>query len=106
MEAADRIITALGALAQPHRLATFRSLVAAGPAGLPAGEIAAQLGIAPSSLSFHLAQLEHAELAQRRRSGRSIIYSANFGTMNDLIAYLTENCCNGGDCTPLAKDAA
>jgi ArsR family transcriptional regulator len=78
-------IAALGALAQETRLALFRLLVTCGPAGLPAGVIAERLGVQPSSLSFHL-------ITQRRLS-RQLIYSAEYGTMNALLAYLTENCC-------------
>ena len=88
-----RAIAALGALAQETRLALFRLLVAAGPAGLPAGAIAERLGVQPSSLSFHLAQLVHAGLIAQRRVSRHLIYSAEYGTMNALLAYLTENCC-------------
>lgn len=88
-----RAIAALGALAQETRLALFRLLVTAGPAGLPAGVIAERLGVQPSSLSFHLAQLVHADLITQRRLSRQLIYSAEYGAMNALLAYLTENCC-------------
>ena len=88
-----RAIAALGALAQETRLALFRLLVAVGPAGLPAGVIAERLGVQPSSLSFHLAQLVHASLITQRRLSRQLIYSAEYGAMNALLAYLTENCC-------------
>jgi DNA-binding transcriptional ArsR family regulator len=88
-----RAIAALGALAQETRLALFRLLVTAGPAGLPAGAIAERLGVQPSSLSFHLAQLVHASLITQRRLSRQLIYSAEYGAMNALLAYLTENCC-------------
>jgi DNA-binding transcriptional ArsR family regulator len=88
-----RAIAALGALAQESRLALFRLLVAAGPPGLPAGVIAERLGVQPSSLSFHLAQLVHAGLITQRRRSRQLIYSAEYGAMNALLAYLTENCC-------------
>lgn len=94
------IIAALSALAQPHRLAAFQALVAAGPEGIAAGEIATQLSVPASSLSFHLAQLERAGLIKPTRAGRSIIYAANFTAMNALIGYLTENCCGGADSTP------
>jgi ArsR family transcriptional regulator, arsenate/arsenite/antimonite-responsive transcriptional repressor len=86
-------IAALGALAQETRLALFRLLVTAGPAGLPAGVIAERLGVQPSSLSFHLAQIIHAGLITQRRRGRQLIYSAEYGAMNELLIYLTENCC-------------
>jgi ArsR family transcriptional regulator len=86
-------IAALGALAQETRLALFRLLVTCGPVGLPAGVIAERLGVQPSSLSFHLAQLVHAGLITQRRLSRQLIYSAEYGAMNALLAYLTENCC-------------
>jgi ArsR family transcriptional regulator, arsenate/arsenite/antimonite-responsive transcriptional repressor len=97
-------IVALGALAQETRLDLFRLLVTIGPAGLPAGVIAARLGVLPASLSFHLAQLVHAGLITQRRLGRRLIYSAEYGAMNDLLAYLTENCCSrGASCAPLCN---
>ncbi|MDT0507663.1 metalloregulator ArsR/SmtB family transcription factor [Novosphingobium sp. MMS21-SN21R] len=99
MEAAD-VIRALGALAQEHRLGVFRLLVQAGPDGLPAGALAEALGVAPSSMSFHLSQMANAGLVTQRRQSRSIIYSADFAAMNGLMAYLTENCCGGVDCMP------
>jgi ArsR family transcriptional regulator len=91
-------ITALAALAQGSRLAVFRLLVQAGPAGLAATKIADQLGIAPSSLSFHLKELTHADMVIPTPEGRSIIYSANFATMRELINFLTEDCCGGNVC--------
>ena len=98
------IIAALGALAQETRLDIFRLLVQKGPEGLPAGEIGARLGQPSPTLSFHLSQLRFAGLVSSRRESRSIIYSANFKAMNDLLAYLTENCCGGRPerCTPAA----
>lgn len=101
MDAPD-VIRALGALAQEHRLAAFRLLVQAGAAGVPAGVLADGIGVPPSSMSFHLAQLAHAGLVTQRREGRSIIYAADYGAMNGLMAYLTENCCGGLPC----EDAA
>lgn len=94
----DDAIAALAALAQDHRLAVFRLLVSIGEPGLPAGAIARQLGIPNSSLSFHLAQLQQAGLVQQRREGRSLIYTADFGAMDRLMAFLTENCCGGEPC--------
>jgi ArsR family transcriptional regulator len=101
-----RAIAALGALAQETRLALFRLLVTSGPAGLPAGAIAERLSVQPSSLSFHLAQLVHAGLITQSRLSRQLIYSAEYGTMNALLAYLTENCC-GRDtaCVPACNPA-
>jgi DNA-binding transcriptional ArsR family regulator len=100
---ASSAIGALGALAQEHRLAVFRQLVQAGEKGMAAGAIAGALGIANSSLSFHLAQLRTAGLILQERRHRSLIYRANYPAMNALLAYLTENCCEGATCT---SDAA
>ena len=88
-------ITALGALANEHRLALFRLLVRVGDSGLPAGAIAAELGVPNSSLSFHLAHLNQAGLVKQERQGRSLIYSADYSAMNALVGYLMENCCAG-----------
>ena len=96
-------VEALGALAQEHRLALFRLLVQAGPAGMAAGAIADALDIPNSSLSFHLAQLQRAGLIVQRREGRSLIYSADFDAMDRLVAYLMENCCGGAACAPAAE---
>jgi DNA-binding transcriptional ArsR family regulator len=100
-----RAIAALGALAQETRLDLFRLLVARGPEGLPAGVIAEKLGVMPSSLSFHLQQLVHAGLITQRRLSRQLIYSAEYGMMNELMAYLTENCCGRGICAPVCNPA-
>jgi len=94
------IINALSALAQESRLAIFRLLVETGPQGLPVGAIAEKLEFANATLSFHLKELTHAGLTNATPHGRSIIYSANFATMNSLIDYLTENCCAGTSCAP------
>ncbi len=91
-------VDALGALAQEHRLALFRLLVQAGDKGMAAGAIAEALGVPNSSLSFHLAQLRAAGLVVQQRQHRSLIYRANYPAMNNLIAFLTENCCAGTDC--------
>lgn len=93
---AKHTVAALGALAQDTRLQVFRLLVERGPDGLAAGVIAEQVGVPPSSLTFHLQQLLHSGLATQRRSSRQIIYAANFVTMNGLVSYLTENCCGRG----------
>ena len=97
MEAAAAV-TALGALAQEHRLALFRLLVQAGADGMPAGAIAEALGVPNSSLSFHLAQLSAAGLVSQERRHRSIIYRADYQAMNALVGYLMENCCAGAGC--------
>src|SRR5580658_3608634 len=89
-------VTALGALAQDTRLDLFRLLVTVGPEGLSAGVIADRLGVLPASLTFHLKELQHAGLIAQRRHGRQLIYSAEYGAMNELLAYLTENCCGQG----------
>ncbi len=88
-------IAALAALAQETRLDVFRLLVQAGPAGLPAGQIGERLNLPSATLSFHLNQLRHAGLVTFRRDGRSLIYAAEYAAMNGLLAYLTENCCQG-----------
>ncbi|KAB0631017.1 ArsR/SmtB family transcription factor [Burkholderia latens] len=95
-------VSALAALAHESRLAVFRTLVQAGPGGLPAGQIATRLDVPPSSLSFHLKELARAQLVTSRQEGRFVIYCANFTTMNALIGYLTENCCGGNPCSPVA----
>ena len=91
-------VTALGALAQEHRLLLFRLLVQAGEGGMAAGAIADALGVPNSSLSFHLAQLSRAGLITQERRHRSIIYRADYGAMNALVGYLMENCCAGAGC--------
>jgi ArsR family transcriptional regulator len=92
------VIAALAALAQESRLAIHRLLVEAGPEGMAASKIAEQLGIPPSSLSFHLKELSHAGLITARQDGRFIWYAADFIAMNALLSYLTENCCGGNPC--------
>ncbi len=90
-------LTALGALAHETRLDIFRTLVRQGPKGLAAGEIGAALGIAPTTLSFHLSQLSHAGLVTARRDGRFIYYAAAFPAIGALLRYLVEDCCHGVD---------
>jgi ArsR family transcriptional regulator, arsenate/arsenite/antimonite-responsive transcriptional repressor len=99
------IVVALAALAQDSRLAIFRALVQAGPAGLSAGKIGEATGVAPSSVSFHMKELTHADMVSSRHDGRFVIYTANFATMNALVAFLTENCCGGNPCTPTCTPA-
>lgn len=91
-------VRALSAIANETRLGIFRLLVSIGPDGLPAGMLASTLGIAPSALTFHLKELTRSGLLQQRPDGRWIIYSANFAAMNELLAYLTANCCQGEAC--------
>jgi DNA-binding transcriptional ArsR family regulator len=90
-----QVVGRLSALAQETRLELFRLLVQQGANGLPAGVIAERLGVPASSLSFHLQQLVHAGLITQRRVSRQIFYAADYGVMNALMAYLTENCCGG-----------
>jgi len=106
-----QVIDALGALAHEHRLAIFRLLVERGPEGLSAGRIADRVGLVPSSLTFHLQNLQRAGLITQQRISRQLIYSADFDAMNGLIGYLTENCCSQSDsecgtaCKPVATAA-
>jgi ArsR family transcriptional regulator len=94
------IIEALGALAHEHRLAVYRLLVQRGPEGLSAGTIGQRIGLLPSSLTFHLQNLQRAGLITQRRASRQLFYSVDFSVMNGLVGYLTENCCgnSGADC--------
>ena len=95
-------LAALAALAQENRLDVFRLLVQAGPQGLSAGRLARELDLAPNALTFHFDRLRDAGLVTVRREGRSMIYAAQFAAMNALLAYLTENCCQGSPetCAP------
>lgn len=94
--AADR----LAALGHETRLTIFRLLVQAGPDGMNAGAIGDKLDLAPATLSFHLAHLNRVGLIVGRQESRFIFYAADYAAMDDLIAYLTANCCNGGVCLP------
>src|SRR4249920_3236151 len=94
MEKIDAV-AALAALAQDNRLDVFRLLVQAGPEGMPAGQVAEALDLAPNTLTFHFDRLRVAGLVTVRREGRSMIYAARFETMNALLGFLTENCCQG-----------
>lgn len=93
------VVKALAALAQEVRLRVFRALVVAGQAGLTPGDLSAQLGVAGNTLSFHLKELAHAGLVSHERQGRNLVYRASFDTMNALLGYLTENCCQGAECS-------
>ena len=96
-------VAALSALAQENRLQIFRLLVQAGPEGMAAGQVAEKLGLAPNTLTFHFDRLRFAGLVTVRRDGRSMIYAARYEAMNDLVSFLTENCCQGAqDCVPAA----
>jgi ArsR family transcriptional regulator, arsenate/arsenite/antimonite-responsive transcriptional repressor len=89
------VLAALAALSQETRLDIFRLLVQAGEGGMAAGKIGEQLGLPSATLAFHLKELKHAGLVTFVRDGRSLIYSAVYPAMNDLLGYLTENCCQG-----------
>ena len=95
-------VAALAALAQDNRLDVFRLLVQAGPEGMPAGQVAEALGLAPNTLTFHFDRLRGAGLVRVRREGRSMIYAAQYEAMNGLLGFLTENCCQGAaeKCAP------
>ena len=97
MEKSDAV-AALAALAQDNRLDVYRLLVQAGPDGMPAGAVAEALRLAPNTLTFHFDRLRVAGLVSVRREGRSMIYAARYEAMNGLIAFLTENCCQGAPC--------
>ncbi|MGC1459273.1 MAG: metalloregulator ArsR/SmtB family transcription factor [Steroidobacteraceae bacterium] len=105
------IIESLAALAQESRLAIFRTLVKRGPAGYTPTQLGERLNVAASTLSFHLKQLQRSKLIDVRRDGRFLYYRPNFSHMNQLIGYLTENCCEVGDqgcgleCTPAVSEA-
>ena len=99
----DAAVDALAALAQGTRLQAYRLLVEAGPEGLAAGVISEKLDLPPATLSFHLAHLSRAGLVQSRQDGRFVIYSASFDDMNELVGYLTENCCGGRSCAPARR---
>jgi ArsR family transcriptional regulator len=107
MKTAD-VIEALGALAHQHRLAIYRLLVQRGPEGLSAGIIGQRIGILPSSLTFHLQNLQRAGLITQRRESRQLFYSVDFSVMNGLVGYLTENCCGNSstDCSASCVPAA
>ncbi len=89
----DEVVLVLGALAQETRLDALRLLVEAGPEGLPAGEVARRLEVPPPTLSFHLRAMLHAGLVTAERSGRSLVYAADFETLREVVGFLTENCC-------------
>ena len=100
-----KIVAALSALAHKNRLAVYRLLVERGPEGLPAGVIAERVGLVPSSLTFHVQALQRSGLVTQRRVSRQMFYAADYGAMNGLVGYLTENCCGQGSaacCEPTA----
>jgi DNA-binding transcriptional ArsR family regulator len=99
------VIAALGALAHEHRLAIYRLLVERGPEGLPAGAIGDRVGLVPSSLTFHLQNLQRAGLITQQRVSRQLFYSVDFAVMNGLVGYLTENCCRDSESQCCASPA-
>jgi len=96
----QNVVKSLAALAQPVRLRVFRALVVAGPQGLTPGDLATQLEVAATTLSFHLKELMYADLVSQERDGRHLIYRAAFEHMDGLLGYLTEHCCQGKPCAP------
>lgn len=102
LNAAER----LAALGHESRLSIFRLLVEAGPEGINASAIGEQLGLVPATLSFHLAHLSRVGLIQGRQKSRFIYYSANYAEMDELIAFLTNNCCQGQSCLPKTRVAS
>jgi DNA-binding transcriptional ArsR family regulator len=103
MEEKD-VILALSALAQPHRLRAFRALVVAGQQGLTPGALAEALQLPAATLSFHLKELMRSRLVSQERSGRNLIYRAEYPCMNGVLAYLTANCCQGESCLDEAAE--
>lgn len=101
----QQVIKSLSALAQAARLQVFRALVVAGPDGMTPSALAEALEVPASTLSFHLKELLNAGLLTQEREGRNLIYRASFETMNGLLAYLSENCCQGQSCLPAATAA-
>jgi DNA-binding transcriptional ArsR family regulator len=100
------VVASLAALAQESRLAIYRLLVTAGPTGLSVGEIGADLAVAPATLSFHLKELANAGLIAARQDGRYVYYSARYAHMNELLGYLTEECCSRDACCGPTKRTA
>ena len=98
-------LSALSALAHHHRLAAYRALIQAGPAGLAVGELREMLGLAPATLTSHLNQLRAAGLIADEREGRVIRMRADYARMDALLSYLTENCCAGAACAPVSNTA-
>lgn len=94
----ELVARSLGALSQVHRLKAFRALVVAGKGGLTPGAMCEQLAISPASMSFHLKELLYAGLVSQTRDGRNLIYRASFERMNELLGFLTANCCEGQPC--------
>ncbi|MEO5697129.1 MAG: metalloregulator ArsR/SmtB family transcription factor [Burkholderiaceae bacterium] len=101
----QEVVVALAALAQSSRLRVFRTLIVAGPLGLTPGAISDELGVAATTLSFHLKELTQAGLITQQRDGRHLIYRAAYDRMNEVLQYLTEHCCQGDSCLATAQFA-
>lgn len=99
------VVRSLAALAQPVRLRVFRALVVAGPEGLTPGSLTESLAVSGTGLSFHLKELVHSGLVSQERQGRNLVYRAAFERMDGLLAYLTQNCCQGEACAVACKTA-
>lgn len=99
----QQIVRSLAALAQTHRLKVFRLLVVAGQQGLTPGALSEALELPAATLSFHLKELSNAGLVTQERISRNVVYRAEFGHMNELLTYLTENCCQGETCAPASS---
>ena len=97
MEEKD-VVKALSALAQPNRLQIFRTLVVAGKEGTTPGALGDALVLPAATLSFHLKELLHAGLVSQERKGRHLIYRAQYAQINAVLAYLSDNCCQGEPC--------
>jgi ArsR family transcriptional regulator, arsenate/arsenite/antimonite-responsive transcriptional repressor len=95
----QHVVRSLAALAQTHRLRVFRLLVVAGQQGMTPGALAESLELPAATLSFHLKELSNAGLVTQERVSRNVVYRASFDHMNDLLTYLTENCCQGAECS-------
>ena len=102
----QEVIRSLAALAQESRLRVFRTLVVAGPLGLTPGALSEELGVAATTLSFHLKELTNAGLISQQRDGRNLIYRAAYERMNAVLAYLTAHCCQGEDCLVTTQPVA
>ena len=102
----QEVIRSLAALAQESRLRVFRTLVVAGPLGLTPGALSEELGVAATTLSFHLKELTNAGLVSQQRDGRNLIYRAAYERMNAVLAYLTAHCCQGEDCLVTTQPVA
>jgi DNA-binding transcriptional ArsR family regulator len=100
----QNVIRSLSALAQEIRLRVFRALVVAGPDGMTPGALGEALGVAPTTLSFHLKELSHAGLVSQERDGRHLIYRPELGHMNELRGYLVAHCCGGEPCAAVPAD--